>query len=136
MPRKKTSKKKGNGRCAEGKNITELETGEMLLMHGEKVSEGEELQEMMKDPIRENGGWRLQNRRLLLTYKTHLNKNEFREFIMKKVRRLVELAKDEKEKNYIQENNEIIIGWEEGKKKNELSPYLHTHAYVDFGANF
>ncbi|QMW68673.1 replication-associated protein [Crucivirus-141] len=61
------------------------------------------------------------NQRLLLTYKTHIPKDELSSFLLK-------TAKAEKCSKFM-----CRIAHETGDKKN---PYLHTHVVVDFGKVF
>lgn len=63
-----------------------------------------------------NGNFRIQNQRLLLTYKTHIDKNEVKAWMKKKFNA-----------------EEIHICHESGDKTN---PYLHSHVFVIFNKCF
>jgi len=87
---------------------------EVRNMDNEKKDPQKSKSEMDKigENLESNGSFRIQNSRLLLTYKTHLDKNEYIEWIKKK--------KDIKE---------IYMAHETGDKD---VPYEHTHVLVWF----
>jgi len=85
----------------------------------EELKKFKELEQPKKVEMKEvevaGGRFRLNNQRLFLTYKTHVNKNNIKEFF--------------KKKNAI----EIEIAHESADK---LHPYKHTHVFVDFNRRF
>lgn len=66
--------------------------------------------------VKKNGKFRIQNQRLFLTYKTHIDKQRVKAWMKEKF-----------------EIKEIHICHEKG---DESCPYLHSHVYVDFGKIF
>lgn len=66
--------------------------------------------------VKKNGKFRVQNRRLFLTYKTHIDKQRVKAWMKEKF-----------------EVEEIHICHENGDEK---CPYLHSHVFVDFSKTF
>ena len=63
------------------------------------------------------GSFRFQNQKVLLTYKTHLDKDKFADFITKIAKGALKC---------------IYIAHENGKD-DPITPYEHTHAVINFG---
>ncbi|AJK30618.1 putative replication protein [Chimeric virus 14] len=76
----------------------------------------EELDNFSKSALRSNGVFKINNRQVMLTYKTHLDKEDYRSFVD-------ELAPFD----------ELFIAHENADLKN---PYKHTHAYIKFTIPF
>lgn len=72
-----------------------------------------------------NGKFKIQTRRYLLTYKTHIKKEEMDDF-------LFDLVKGKVSK-FNEDNYEVVIAHENGDKQ---CPYKHTHVYLDTGSRF
>lgn len=92
----------------------------------EKEPEGPvDLKEDLPQCYDKKGRFRVSNKALLLTYKTHIEKGALHEFLNKLCRRQGKKIDAE----------EIIIAHENGEGDG-VTPYEHTHVYVDFGYQF
>ena len=74
---------------------------------------GNEEDKLGSSPLSE-GNFKINNKKLLLTYKTHLNKKRFAKWI-----------------NKLNEVEEVFIAHENG---DEINPYEHSHVYVHFAS--
>lgn len=74
---------------------------------------GNEEDKLGSSPLSE-GNFKINNKKLLLTYKTHLNKKRFAKWI-----------------NKLNEVEEVFIAHEDGDK---INPYEHSHVYVHFAS--
>lgn len=72
-----------------------------------------EAQDFTKDPVRKNGSFKLNNKQVFLTYRTHIDKEDYRKW-----------AQDE-----LDPFDEFYIAWENADL---TDPYEHTHVYFKF----
>lgn len=77
-----------------------------------------------KNPEEKEGNFRMANQKLMLTYKTHLDKTQFIEWI-----NTCKTKKDSKTKRPIPVK-QIELAHESGDKSHN---YLHTHVVIDYG---
>lgn len=71
-------------------------------------------------PLRPNGQWRIQNQKMLLTYKYHIPKDWLK-------MKITEAINDNPRKFYCAHENGL---------NDPITPYAHTHVVIDVGKNF
>lgn len=84
-------------------------------MSNDKKVEKVDMLELLPEPEKDN--FKFQNQKCMLTYKTHLDKQKFIEFISKKIKR----------------NPKFIRVAHENGEGDSITPYEHSHVLIDFG---
>lgn len=79
-----------------------------------------DLLEVIPDVENKESNFILQNQKVFLTYKTHIDKKEFVKFISK----------------LIKKNPKFIRIAHENGRNDPITPYEHSHALIDFGKRF
>lgn len=84
-----------------------------------KISDVKEIDLLTELETINESKFRFQNQKVMLTYKTHLNKDDFTAFL----------------RGLVPDLKKIYIAHENGEG-DSITPYEHTHSVIDFGKNF